>query len=161
MDRRSYVEIIRDVMLRHDVESLELVMDDIGDDIGTDFVDVRDCSDSCWLLDYDEYEGITLLELAVLINDVDIVKYLCKNYVFGHDIVEKSYTPLHLASKLGYVDVAKVLCELCCYSPFQYDYNNFYEHNTPFDVALRCGHTELCEWYLEFINDYARSKLKR
>ena len=161
MDHRSYVEIIRDVMLRHDVRGLDLVMDDIGDDIGTDFVDVRDRSHSNWLLNYDEYEGITLLELAVLINDAEIVKYLCENYVFGDNIVEKPYTPLHLASKLGYVDVAKILCELCRYSPFQYDYTDIHSHSTPFDIALRYGHTELCEWYLKFVNDYARSKLDR
>jgi ankyrin repeat protein len=158
MNFRRDSEIIANAIMKHDAKAVELIMNDISSDIGDDFVDVRDVDDDTWLINYEDYKNITLLELAVRVNDPIIARYLCDNYTFS--IWTKDlFTPLHVAVQLGYADVAKELVRSKVFNPFQPAYD--YPYETPFDIALKNDHIELAKWFLEYVIADANEKLQK
>ena len=162
MQHLTYSQLITREILEHNVRGLELIMDDIADEIGDDYVDVRIHEDEYMLTEYENYKNITFLELAVILNDAPIVQYLCENYMFSfngtsNDLNKDTYTALHLASQLGHNEVAKILCKSNAFDPFQPCFEN--TKLTPFNIAVKNGNKELAQWFLDYVTENARKQL--
>ena len=93
------------------------------------------------LFEYEDPEDgpikdLTLLDLAVVVGDLDIVKYLCEvaNDKWYDGIEGHNFTPLHTAMVYNRWNIAEYLATCRFLSPFTI--TNYAPHDSPFTMAL-------------------------